>query len=93
MPPFSSAWSRPRENARAQLLEVARRNNARLSVSGILLSFAAWSMGFVSLDARLLREFPKRHALSSNGTPIDEASAVLEVLDAFRNGRFRSFIL
>lgn len=56
-------------------------------------SFAAWSMGFVSLDARLMREFPKRHALSSNGTLIDDSSAVLEVLDGFRRGRFHSFIL
>jgi hypothetical protein len=119
------------------ILEHARTNNARLSVSGILLyergsfiqvlegdeatvtalfakiaadprhdrvhvltrrtieraSFARWSMGFVSLDQQVMRDFPLRHALSSNGSLHDQSSAVIEILDAFRSGRFRSYVL
>jgi hypothetical protein len=119
------------------LLETARRNNARLSVSGILLydagsfiqvlegeeqvvqplldtisrderhhrvqvlrrgeiqkrSFAAWSMGFVTLDPQLFRAFPRRHGLSANGSLIDDASEVLALLDAFRAGQLRTYIL
>lgn len=119
------------------ILEVARRNNARLNVTGILLyhdgsffqvlegetetvnalyarikqdsrhravaelsrraiaqpSFGAWSMGFVSLDARLVRELPARHALSSNGSLKHDPELVLALLDQFRQGRFRQYVL
>ena len=119
------------------ILEVARRNNARLKVTGMLLyhegsffqvlegeaetlrtlyarikqdprhrslvelsrrdierpSFGAWSMGFVSLDPRLLRELPGRHALSSNGSLEHEPETVLGLLDQFRKGRFRQYVL
>jgi hypothetical protein len=120
----------------ATILEAARRNNARLSVSGILLydagsfiqvlegeeavvralfdtiagdsrhyrismlrqgaisarSFAEWSMGFVTLDPALGRAFPRRHGLSSNGSLLDDESAVLEVLEGFRSGRWHSYV-
>ncbi|MDB4974675.1 MAG: hypothetical protein JWN48_3016 [Myxococcaceae bacterium] len=119
------------------ILAVARRNNARLGVTGILLyhqgsffqvlegppdvltalyariaqdprhahlvelrtreieraSFAAWSMGFVSLDPRLLSQLPGRHALSSNGTLRQEPEEVLALLDQFRQGQFRRYVL
>lgn len=119
------------------LLEEARRNNARVGVSGILLyhegsflqvlegeeqvvrplfericrdprhdrvlelyaapmrarSFASWSMGFVTLDRDMLRSLPGRHALSSNGTLEEHASAARQLLDAFREGQFRRYIL
>lgn len=119
------------------ILEVARRNNARLKVTGILLyhegsffqvlegeaetvnalyarirqdprhrgvvelsrraveqaSFGAWSMGFVALDPRLLRELPGRHGLSSNGSLEHEPKAILALLDQFRQGRFRQYVL
>lgn len=119
------------------LLEQARRNNARSSVSGILLyeagsflqvlegdegvvrtlygriaqderhyrvrvvregpvarrGFAEWSMGFVALDNQLFKEFPKRHSLRSNGSLVDDGAPVVDVLDAFRNGQWRSYIL
>ena len=121
----------------ADILALARRNNRRLSVTGILLyeagsflqvlegeqaivtalftristaprhsrvqilregavaarSFGDWTMGFVSLDARLRAALPERHALSSNGTLQVDKGAVLPLLDAFRDGRYRSYIL
>ncbi len=117
-----------------ELLDVARRNNARLGVSGILLydagsfiqvlegeqavvaplfrsiaaddrhdrvrvvrereiaarSFSEWSMGFVSIDPRLV--LPRRHGLSSNGTVVADNAAVLELLDAFRAGQWRNYV-
>jgi hypothetical protein len=120
-----------------KILEVSRRNNARLGVTGILLyhegsffqvlegepdtlsalyariqqdprhrnlvelrssvverpSFGAWSMGFVSLDPMLLRALPGRHALSSNGTLEREPAAILSLLDQFREGQFRRYVL
>lgn len=119
------------------MLEGARRNNAALSVSGILLydagsflqvlegeqdvvmrlyekiardarhervqvlrqgpvatrSFSSWSMGFVALDPQLRKAFPDRHALSSNGSLAEHPTAVLELLDRFRAGQWRSYIL
>jgi hypothetical protein len=54
-------------------------------------SFAAWSMGFVSIDAR--RVLLGRHALASNGSLLEDDAAVLEVLDAFRGGQWRSYIM
>jgi len=121
----------------ARMLEAARRNNAALCVSGILLyeggsfvqvlegeetvvrplfekisrdarhhritvlregpiatrSFTEWTMGFVTLDPQLTREFPKRHGLSSNGSLMDDSASVIEVLDGFRRGRWRNYIL
>ena len=120
----------------AAILEVSRRNNARLGVTGILLydagsfiqvlegdrpvmqelferiaqdprhhrltligeseiaqrSFGEWTMGYVSLDPAILKRLPKRHGLSSNGSLDDEKAAVAPMLDAFRDGRWRSYI-
>ncbi len=120
----------------ASILESARKNNARLGVTGILLydagsfiqvlegdgpvvrelfekigrdprhdrvtmlgerpidkrSFGAWTMGYVSLDPALLKQLPKRHSLSSNGSLEDTQAAVVQMLDAFRDGRWRSYI-
>jgi hypothetical protein len=121
-----------------QLLAVARRNNDRLGVSGILLydygsfiqvlegdepvvrelfahisrdqrhhrvkvhderairtrSFSEWTMGFVSITSQVKKELSQqRHSLSSNGSMDDEGSAsVLHMLNAFRKGRFHSYI-
>jgi hypothetical protein len=55
-------------------------------------SFAEWSMGYVSLDAQLRSLLAKRHGLSSNGSMIEDASSVLPLLDAFRNGQLRTYI-
>ncbi|MET0342662.1 MAG: BLUF domain-containing protein [Polyangiales bacterium] len=121
----------------AEILEVARRNNARLGVSGILLydngsflqvlegdeavvrelyekiardprhdrvtvlsehdtdarSFGDWTMGYVSLNPAILKQLPKRHSLSSNGSLQDvSAETVRAFLDAFRRGRWRAYI-
>jgi hypothetical protein len=56
-------------------------------------SFSEWTMGFVTLDPQLMRSFPKRHALSSNGSSTEDAAATIELLDQFRAGRWRSYIL
>ena len=53
-------------------------------------SFAAWSMGFVSLDPKLV---PRRHSLSSNGTLAERAPDLVQLLDAFRRGEYRAAIL
>jgi hypothetical protein len=120
-----------------QILTVARKNNGRLGVSGILLyesgsflqvlegdepvvrelfqtierderhfrvkvieerkidrrSFSAWTMGFVSLDPKLIRELPQRHGLTSNGSLDDASASIVHMLDAFRSGRLRSYIM
>jgi hypothetical protein len=120
-----------------EILSVARRNNAQLGVTGILLyhqgsfmqvlegaedalstlfericrdprhtrivklreraittrGFGAWSMGFVSLDSRLLSELPGRHALSSNGSLDTDASIVLPLLDQFRQGQYHRYVM
>jgi Sensors of blue-light using FAD len=54
-------------------------------------SFAAWTMGFVSLDPKLA--LPQRHALLSNGSLEDGGAELLAFLDGFRNGQWRSYIL
>jgi hypothetical protein len=56
-------------------------------------SFGEWSMGFVSLDAQLLRGLSKRHGLSSNGSLLEERAPVAEILEQFRNGQWRNYIL
>ena len=120
-----------------QILAVARRNNGRLGVSGILLyeagsflqvlegdepvvrelyqtiesderhfrvkiieqrpieqrSFSAWTMGFVSLDPKVIRDLPQRHGLTSNGSLDDASSSIVHMLEAFRSGRLRSYIM
>lgn len=121
----------------AAILEPARKNNARLGVTGILLydagsfiqvlegdepvvrelfetikrdprhhqvlvlgersidkrSFGEWTMGYVSLDPALLKQLPKRHGLSSNGSLEDQRAEIVQMLDAFRDGRWRSYIM
>ena len=120
-----------------QILAVARRNNQRLGVTGILLyehgsfiqvlegdepvvrellqtierderhyrlqvrderaiserNFASWSMGFVSISPQILRDLPQRHGLGSNGTLQDDAASIVHMLEAFRRGHFRSYIM
>jgi hypothetical protein len=57
-------------------------------------SFGTWSMGFVALEARLRGALPAgSHALSSNGSLSDDAQDLLALLDAFRDGQHRSYIL
>jgi hypothetical protein len=56
-------------------------------------SFSAWTMGFVSLDPKVMREFPQRHSLGSNGSLDDASASVVHMLDAFRSGRLRSYIM
>lgn len=56
-------------------------------------SFGSWSMGFVALDPRLLRELPGRHALSSNGTLERDADTVLPLLDQFRDRQHHRFVM
>jgi len=56
-------------------------------------SFSAWSMGFVALDPLLLTKLVGRHAFTSNGSLRSDAASVLELLDAFRDGRYRRYIL
>jgi hypothetical protein len=56
-------------------------------------SFAAWSMGFVSLDAHVRKLVPLRHALRSNGTLTTDAPDVVAFLDQFRAGQWRQNIL
>lgn len=55
--------------------------------------FGEWSMGFVSLDAQLLRSLPGRHALLSNGTLEVDADSMSELLDRFRDGEWRRYVL
>lgn len=55
-------------------------------------SFAAWTMGFVSLDASLLKRAPLRHALRSNGSLTHNATELTDLLDQFREGRFRQYV-
>lgn len=120
----------------ASILEVARKNNARLGVTGILLyedgsfiqvlegdrpvvqelfdkiardprhdrvsvlgdravdtrSFGEWTMGYVSLNPAILKQLPKRHSLSSNGSLQDIKASVVQMLDGFRDGRWRSYV-
>ena len=134
---YTSAAVRPFSAADlADLLKVARVNNERAQVSGILLyhegsfmqvlegeqaqvrqvyehvgrdkrhwrlsvlregpiaqlGFAAWSMGFVTLDARLVSGLAGRHSLLSNGSLIDDHSEVLSLLDRFREGQWRQYV-
>jgi hypothetical protein len=49
-------------------------------------------MGFVSLDASLLKRAPLRHALRSNGSLNHDATELTELLDQFREGRFRQYV-
>lgn len=57
-------------------------------------SFGTWSMGFVALEARMRGALAAgSHALSSNGSLSDEAQDLLALLDAFRSGQHRSYIL
>jgi hypothetical protein len=55
--------------------------------------FAQWSMGFVSLDAALVRGLVGRHALLSNGTLGEDTNEVSALLDRFRDGEFRRYVL
>jgi hypothetical protein len=55
-------------------------------------SFDTWSMGFVSLDPALLRE-AGRHALSSNGSLTEDSSEALRLLDRFRGGEWRRYVM
>jgi hypothetical protein len=55
-------------------------------------SFGAWTMGFVSLDPKLIKQLPARHALRSNGSFEGDAVDVLAILDQFRAGQFRQYI-
>lgn len=53
-------------------------------------SFGDWSMGFVSLDPKVLPS-PGSHGLSSNGT-LEADQGVIALLDRFRNGEWTSVI-
>ncbi|HEY6879802.1 MAG TPA: BLUF domain-containing protein [Polyangiales bacterium] len=54
-------------------------------------SFGAWTMGYVSIDPKQV--LLGRHSLRSNGSLFEDDPRTLELLDAFRGGQWRSYIL
>lgn len=61
---------------------------------GLILQrrFAQWSMGFVTLDSRLVRDLSGRHALLSNGSLRNDADQVASLLDEFRQGQWHRYV-